>query len=92
MCTFVMSFEDPLRVTTSSTKTLVGTDCNETSNTPDECNEKKDETLPLDQESEEKVPVQLYIEDIQSTVETNTEEQNTHHINANSWFVAHLFL
>ncbi|KAG9485291.1 hypothetical protein GDO78_008401 [Eleutherodactylus coqui] len=88
MCTFVMSFEDPLSVAPRSTKSLVGADCSDALNTPDEGNEDKDETLPLEQESEEKTPAQLYIEDTQSTLETNLEEQNAHYINANSWFVA----
>ncbi|KAG8552637.1 hypothetical protein GDO81_004617 [Engystomops pustulosus] len=83
MCSFIMSFNDPLSVTTSSTKTLVGTDANDTLTTAEECNEKTSETSPLE-EVEGKTPVPPSIEDTQSTVETNLEEQNMHHINANS--------
>lgn len=87
-----MSFEDPLGVTTCNGKAFSGTDCTDTSSMVDETQENKEESPPADLEAERKTSVQLcHFEDIQATVETNTEEQNMHRVNANNWFVDHFF-
>lgn len=89
MCTLVMTFDDPLGVTTSNGKIFSGTDCTDTSSTVDETSENKDESPPTDLELERKTSVQLcHIEDVQATMETNTEEQNMHRLNTNSWCIA----
>nr|DBA15378.1 TPA: hypothetical protein GDO54_004601 [Pyxicephalus adspersus] len=89
MCTLVMSFDDPLGVTTSNGNAFSGTNHTDTSSMVDDMPENKDESPPNDLESERKTSVQLcHVEDIQATAETNTEEQNMHRLNANSWCIA----